>query len=251
MRVKVTRSRNSECFYVIKSVREGKKTTTKVVERLGTRRELEARLGEGTDVEAWCRARAAELTEQEKGRTRRVTRTYDPTRRVGGRRLYLGGHVFVDRVLTELGVGEMCRQIASRHRFSYDLESILRALVCCRALEPDSKLSTCALAGSLIHQDAIEPHDVYRALSVLAEESDFVQEWLYRRSARVAGRKTGVLYFDCTNYFFEAEREDDFRRYGVSKEHRPSPIVQMGLFMDAGGMPLAFCLRPATPASSP
>ena len=112
MRVKVTRSRNSECFYVIKSVREGKKTTTKVVERLGTRRELEARLGEGADVEAWCRARAAELTEQEKGRTRRVTRTYDPTRRVGGRRLYLGGHVFVDRVLTELGVGEMCRQIA-------------------------------------------------------------------------------------------------------------------------------------------
>lgn len=251
MRVKVTRSRNSECFYVIKSVREGKKTTTKVVERLGTRRELEARLGEGTDVEAWCRARAAELTEQEKGRTRRVTRTYDPTRRVGGRRLYLGGHVFVDRVLTELGVGEMCRQIASRHRFSYDLESILRALVCCRALEPDSKLSTCALAGSLIHQDAIEPHDVYRALSVLAEESDFVQEWLYRRSARVAGRKTGVLYFDCTNYFFEAEREDDFRRYGVSKEHRPSPIVQMGLFMDAGGMPLAFCLAPGNSSEQP
>lgn len=251
MRVKTTRSKGSESYYVIKSVRRGKKTTSKVVERLGTRAELEARLGPGADVEAWCRARAAELTEQEKARTRKVQRTYDPARKASGRRLFLGGHVFLARELSELRVGDMCREIASRRRFSFDLEAILRALVYARALEPGSKRAACAFADGLALQPHVEGHDVYRALSVLAEESDFVQSWLYRESARSAGRDTRVLYFDCTNFYFEVEEEDGLRRYGVSKEHRPNPIVQLGLFMDAEGMPLAFGVFPGNESEQP
>lgn len=83
---------------------------------------------------------------------------------------------------------------------------------------------------------------VYRALSVMAEESDFIQEELYRNSNFVHSRDKRILYYDCTNYYFEIEEEDNFRRYGKSKEHRPNPIVTMGLFMDADGLPLAFDL---------
>ena len=86
--------------------------------------------------------------------------------------------------------------------------------------------------------------NVYRALSVMAEESDFIQEELYRNSNFIQPRNKRILYYDCTNYYFEIEEEDGIKRYGKSKEHRPNPIVTMGLFMDADGMPLAFDIFP-------
>ena len=81
---------------------------------------------------------------------------------------------------------------------------------------------------------------MYRALEVIAEENDFFQSELYKNSQSVIERKKKVLYYDCTNFYFEIEEDDDFRKYGISKEHRPNPIVQIGLFMDADGFPLSF-----------
>ena len=88
-----------------------------------------------------------------------------------------------------------------------------------------------------------ELHDVYRALSVLAEESDFIQSAVYKNSLGVIKRNNHVLYYDCTNYYFEIEQEDGDKKYGKSKEHRPNPIIQMGLFTDGDGIPLAFSLN--------
>lgn len=85
-------------------------------------------------------------------------------------------------------------------------------------------------------QNSFETHQVYRALSVIAAENDYIQSHLYKNSLNFSERKTGVIFYDCTNFFYEIEQEEDFRKYGVSKEHRPNPIVQMGLFMDREGI---------------
>ena len=89
-------------------------------------------------------------------------------------------------------------------------------------------------------------HDVYKALSVLAEQSDLIQSEVYKNSRFLGKRNDRILYYDCTNYYFEIEQEDGIKRYGKSKEHRPNPIVQMGLFMDGDGIPVAFSLFPGS-----
>lgn len=247
MRVKITKSKNAESFYVIKSVRlENGKTTTAVVEKLGTRKSIQEMIGAGNDVEQWARNRAAELTEQEKKQKHTIKVEYSPVKRIasGERRLYDGGYLFLQDILYSLGISSACKNIKERYRFEYDLESVLTRLIYGRILDPSSKRSTCAFAQGLIEAPDFKEHQVYRALEVLAQESEFIQSEFYKNSKKAFGRKTGVLYYDCTNYFFEIEQEDGLRRYGLSKEHRPTPIVQMGLFMDAEGIPLAFCIHP-------
>ena len=115
-------------------------------------------------------------------------------------------------------------------------------LVYSRIIAPGSKLSSLESAQGFLEQPKCELHQVYRALEVIAKENDFFQAELYKNSQNVINRKKEVLYYDCTNYYFEIEDEDEFRKYGVSKEHRPNPIIQMGMFMDADGIPLAFSL---------
>ena len=250
MRVKVTKSKNAESFYIIKSFRDKAtgKSTSKVVEKLGTRKELEERLGPGADVEAWARERARELTQAEKERTRCVIERLDPNARLekGVRKTFVGGYLFLQKIYHELALDKACADIAERHSFAFDLDAVLSRLVYGRVLEPASKASTCQFARRLIEGAGFEGHQVYRALGVLAKESDFIQAALYEASAKMTPRKTKILYYDCTNFFFEIEQEDDFRKYGPSKQHQPSPLVQMGLFMDADGMPLAFCTGPGS-----
>ena len=95
-----------------------------------------------------------------------------------------------------------------------------------------------------IEQPSFELHDIYRSLSVIAEESDYIQSRLFKNSAAIAGRKTEIIYYDCTNFYFEIEQAEDDKQYGVSKENRPLPIVEMGLFMDMDGIPIAFGITP-------
>ena len=113
-----------------------------------------------------------------------------------------------------------------------------------RILHPSSKRSSFEFCHSLLEKPKYELHDVYRSLSVLSKESDYIQSEVYRNSNFLHKRSTKVLYYDCTNYYFEIEQEDETRKYGKSKEHRPNPIVTMGLFMDADGFPLAFDIFP-------
>lgn len=115
-------------------------------------------------------------------------------------------------------------------------------LVYYRIPAPGSKKSSLESSKEFLEQSKCELHQIYRALEVIAKENDFFQSELYKNSQNVINRKKDILYYDCTNYYFEIEEEDDFRKYGVSKEHRPNPIVQMGMFMDADGIPLAFSL---------
>ena len=105
-------------------------------------------------------------------------------------------------------------------------------------------MSSYSYCQSLLEPPGYSLQNVYRALSVMAQEADYIQEELYRDSNFIHDRNTKILYYDCTNYYFETEEESGDRKYGKSKEHRPNPIVTMGLFMDADGLPLAFDIYP-------
>lgn len=154
------------------------------------------------------------------------------------------GYLFLQKLCTELKIDSICRKISRRHKYSYDFCAILTDQIFARILAPSSKLGNYSFCETLLEPPKYELQNLYRALSVMAEESDFIQEELYYNSNFVHPRNKKVLYYDCTNYYFEMEQDDDLRRYGKSKEHRPNPIVTMGLFMDADGIPLAFDVFP-------
>ena len=138
----------------------------------------------------------------------------------------------------------VCRNIKYRHRYQFDLNAILSDLIYTRILEPSSKASSFKAAGNFLETPSYELHDVYRALSVLAEEMDFIQAEAYKNSFFFGSRNDAILYYDCSNYYFEIEQEDGDRKYGKGKDHKPNPIIQMGLFTDGDGIPLAFSLFP-------
>lgn len=203
MKLTSTRSKNSESFYITKSFRDRKtgRPTSKTVERLGTREELERKLGEGVDIEEWGRARARELTALEKDQQRRVMVSYDPAKQIDPSRriVFGGGYLFLEHIYHELGLDRICRDIASRYRFEYDLDAIVSRLVYGRILHPSSKQATHEFARSLIERPLFDVHQIYRSLEVLHAENDFIQSELYKNSARVLTRRTRILYFDCTN----------------------------------------------------
>lgn len=154
------------------------------------------------------------------------------------------GYLFLQKIYYSLGLPTICKKIKSENAFEYDLNAILSRLVYGRILFPSSKYSCYEHSKQLIEHPSFELHHIYRALSVLSENSDMIQAELYKRSKKLIKRNTGILFYDCTNYFFELEQESGLKQYGPSKEHRPNPIVQMGLFMDKSGIPLAFCINP-------
>jgi transposase len=159
-----------------------------------------------------------------------------------------------------LGLDRICAKLSKNHKFEYDLNAVMELLVYGRIISPASKRATYLKADShLTSFDASLQH-VYRGLDVIADEFDYIQKRLFKNSLNVVKRDTTVLYYDCTNYFFETEQADPvvvkkdengieskivgLRQYGASKEHRPNPIVQMGMFIDKTGFPIAMCINP-------
>ncbi|MHC1787354.1 MAG: IS1634 family transposase [Christensenellales bacterium] len=244
MRLSISRSPNATSYYVIKDYSNGKSRTSRIVEKLGTDKELRERLGD-VDLIAWARAYIAELNRKEKEGTEPVViARYSPSRQLERdvRQSCHGGYLFLQRLYHELGLHRICADISRRHQAEYDLSGILSALLYTRILFPGSKRSSHELSKRFIQGPGFDLHQVYRALDVINKESDYIQSQLYKNSLKLSKRNTGVLYYDCTNYFFEIEQESGSKQYGPCKEHRPNPIVQMGLFMDGDGIPLAFCI---------
>ena len=159
-------------------------------------------------------------------------------------KLFKGGYLFPQAVYYQLGLDRICRKIKDKHSFHYDINAVLSDLIYTRILEPSSKLASYRVAKEFLEPPSYEEHDVYRALDVLASECDLIQAEVYKNSNFVTQRMDRILYYDCTNYYFEIEQAEGSKQYGKSKEHRPNPIIQMGLFTDGQGIPLAFSLFP-------
>lgn len=233
--------------YIAKSFRnkKGDKTSSIIVERLGLLSDI-AREHPEMDPREWVKEKAAAMTKKEKEENKTVSINLSPAKRIplGTKRQFHAGDLFLQPLFHKLGLPGICDAIKARSKFKFDLQDIVAKLVYGRILFPDSKMATWLQAKSFIESPRFELEDIYRALGVLSRESDFIQSQLYHNSLMVQKRNTKVIYYDCTNYYFEIEQDDEFRKYGHSKEHRPNPIVQMGMFMDSDGLPLAFCVNP-------
>lgn len=252
MILKACKSKNYTFYYVQKSYRtDDGKCSTKNVERLGTIEDLKARFGD-CDPVGEARKYVAELTAAEKASCTPVMVGYSPTALIGKgeQRSYNGGYLFLQKIYYELGLDYVCKKIEKKHRNRFDLNGILSRLLYTRLLYPGSKLSSLEDSRKFFEQPGEDIHHVYRALSLLATEFNEVQAEVYRRSLRLGKRDTGVVYYDLTNYFFEWEEEGGIVQYGHSKEGRPLPIVQMGLFVDREGFPLAMCVEPGNTAET-
>ncbi|OEF97205.1 IS1634 family transposase [Desulfuribacillus alkaliarsenatis] len=244
MRLQIVNSKNAASLYVVKSIYENGKRSSKVVEKLGTVASLEKKLN-GQDPIEWARKYVEELNRKEKEEKREVLVKYSPSKLInkGEQRSFNGGYLFLQKIYYELGLHKICKEISIKYKFDFDLNSILSRLIYGRVIFPSSKLATYELSKKFIEQPNFDLHQIYRALEVLAKETDFIQSSLYENSLKITKRNTGVLFYDCTNYFFEIEQEDGNKQYGPSKDKKPNPIVQMGLFMDGDGIPLAFSIN--------
>lgn len=244
MRLGMSKSKNSTSLYVIKSTYENGIHSSKIVEKLGTYNELLKKLN-GSDPIEWAKKYIEELNKQEKEQTHEVIIKYSPSKVIAKdeQRSFNGGYLFLQKIYHELELHKLCNEIFDKYKFTFNLDSILSRLIYGRIIFPSSKLATYQLSKQFIEQPEFELQHIYRALEILAKENDSIQSALYSNSLRISKRNTGILYYDCTNYFFEIEQEDGLKQYGVSKEHRPNPIIQMGLFMDGNGIPLAFSIN--------
>ena len=241
MKLVCTGSKNCPTYYIQKSVRIDGKSTTKTVERLGSLDEIKARSG-GKDPIEWAKEYAKALTLAEKEEKQNIIVKYSPgiSIRPDERRTANIGYLFLQDVFYALGFNKICSTISSKYKFEFDLTAILSTLVYSRVIFPSSKRASLEHAKCFLENPECSLQHIYRGLEIIAKENDYFQAQLYKNSDALISRKKEVLYYDCTNYYFEIEEDDDFRKYGVSKEHRPNPIVQMGLFMDADGIPLSF-----------
>lgn len=254
MNLIISKSKNSKSLYIQKSFRKNGKSTSKVVKKLGTMEELLPKHNNSEEeVIAWGKKIAKKMTEEEKRDTDLVlislsqSKLLEPMKQTS----YNGGYLFLQDIFHSLKLDKICRDIQDEYKFKYDLADILSRLIYSRIIYPSSKLSAFEDSKSFIEQPTFELHDIYRSLDVLAEKCDAIQEFLYENSKKVVKRNTSVLYYDCTNYFFEIEEERGSCRYGKSKEHRSLPIIQMGLLMDGNGFPLSFVIFPGNENEQP
>ena len=250
MNLHISKSKNSESFYIAKSyVKANGSTTSTIVRKLGTLDQLIVDHGPTRDdVLAWAKNEVKLETEKYKKEKEAKTvlipfhadRQLDYEKQV----FFRGGYLFLQYIYYQMHIDKICRKLKLKYKFKYDINAILSDLIYARILEPSSKRSSFKVASGFLEKPSYELHDVYRALDVLGTECDLIQSEVYKNSHFLGTRNDKVLYYDCSNYYFKIEQEDGNKKYGKSKEHRPNPIIQMGLFMDGDGIPLAFSLFP-------
>lgn len=250
MNLHITKSKNAESFYIAKSyVKANGSTSSTIVRKLGTLNQLLVEHGPTRDdVIAWAKNEVKLETEKYKkekeAKTVLIPFHADRQLDYNKQTFYRGGYLFLQSVYYGLQLNKTCRKLKTKYKFKYDINAILSDLIYARVLEPASKRSSFKVASEFLEKPSYELHDIYRALDVLGNECDFIQAEVYKNSHFFGKRNDQILYYDCTNYYFEIEQEDGNKKYGKSKEHRPNPIIQMGMFMDGDGLPLAFSLFP-------
>jgi len=253
MKVTLSKSKSAEQVYISRSYRDDNgKSTSRIFKKLGSMADLLPEHDNDRDkVIAWAREQAKMYTELEKKGDLKVPVELSETHQIAmdEQVSFGGGYLFLQQICYRLGLDKICKSISKRYSFDFDLSAILMGLIYARILSPSSKLSSYEYLQTLIEQPSFDIQHIYRALDVLDKESEFIQSSLYKNTAK--GRNSSILYYDCTNFFFEIEDEAGIRKYGKSKEHRPNPIVQMGLFLDGDGMPLAFTIFPGNESEQP
>lgn len=266
MRLSFSRPQRPHTIYVLESFRDKTgKSTTRRVETLGSEEEIEEKYGCSDGLE-WAKAYVSRLNEEKRNSKEKIKIELSPSERInpGEQVSYDCGDLLLLPLYNRLGLPKVCEGILSGRKVKYNLNEILEALVMLRLLCPCSKLSSYGLGKKRIRKMTCDLEDIYRALSLLSSHIDDIQAAVWENSQKIVRRDTRVVYYDCTNYYFEIEDDDPIgkdmrhpkrpegiRRRGKSKENRPNPIVQMGLLMDADGIPLSFIIFPGNESEQP
>lgn len=244
MRLGISRSKNTINYYIIKDYTKNGKRSTKPVVRIGNLEEVKKLAGD-IDYKVWLNNYVKKYNdEHSKKETVIIKKSNNKIISKDTKTTFNVGYLFLKKLYNQLEINNICNSIQDKYQFHFDLNEILSYLVFARIIYPSSKLETFKQCQNFIEQSKFKLHDEYRALSYIAENMDFIQETLFNNSKKIIKRNSNVIYYDCTNYFFEIDNEDDIRKYGISEEHKPNPIVGMGLFMDGDGLPLSCNIYP-------
>lgn len=248
-------------YYAQQGIRNGKKTTTRNVKNFGKHSEL---LKITDDPLAYVQEEIKKMNEEYRAGRVEYNFKADFNERVehtneeasSSKNLNIG-YFYLQEIMQHLKLKEFFSAITADRKMKFDCYTILRFLTYARILHPGSKYFIWEHLADYYEKPGFEYHHIHRFMDVLHDNYENYLEWLYQKSSSVVKRDTSVLYYDCTNFYFECEKEDDIvvdevtgeimcglRKYGVSKEHRPNPIVEMGLFMDRDGIPISMCLHP-------
>ena len=248
-------------YYAQQGIRNGSKTTTRNVRNFGKHSEL---LKITNDPEGYCREQIQKMNEEYRsGRVTYDLKT-DFNARVphsddmASRPTWVNtGYFILQDVMKGLRLREFFTRITDNSKITFDCYTILRFLTYARVIDPQSKYATWDCLGTYYEQPSFCYHQILRFMDVLESQHASYLRWLYEKSGDIIKRDHSVMYYDCTNFYFECEQEDEdvidevtgevidgLRRYGVSKEHRPNPIVEMGLLMDRRGIPVSMCIHP-------
>lgn len=252
MRLNIRKSTNSKRYSIIADYINNKgKRSTYIYEYLGTDDKLIERFGKEKTLDK-VKEYIDSLNKQIKEKKELpVHITLDPNKKIEKdvERTFFSGHIFLRKLYYELGINNICNDIKEKYKFTFDINQVVESLVFSRIIWPSSKLSTFEQSKKFIGNYNYDIQHIYRTLSYLSKENDFIQTQLFNQSNKVIDRNYKVIYYDCTNYFFYTE-ENDFQKYGISKQHQPLPLVQMGLFMDADGYPIAMNINSGNAAES-
>lgn len=244
MRLGISKSKNTVNYYIIKDYTKNGKRSTKHVERIGNLEEVKQKAG-NQDYKEWLKEYVKKYNEEHcKKEIITIKKNNKKIIDLNVNNKFNVGYLFLQNLYNKLKINDICNEIQEKYKIQFNLNEILSYLVYARIIYPSSKLETFKQCQNFIEQPKFKLHDEYRALSYIAKNMDYIQENLFNNSKDIINRNSNVIYYDCTNYFFEIDNEDDLRKYGISKEHKPNPIVGMGLFMDGDGLPLSFNIYP-------
>lgn len=248
-------------YYAQIGIRNGKKVTSKNVKKFGKHSEL---LQITDDPLAYVKEEIRKMNEEYRTGKVEYSLTADFNERVrhtdamaSSRNDLNIGYLFLQKFIGKLKLKKFFKEKTAGRKVTFDCYTILRFLTYARILDPLSKFATCHRLDTYYEKPSFDYQHVLRFMDLLEEHYDDYLAWLYKQSNSIVKRDTSVLYYDCSNFYFECEQADEdivdevtgevlkgLRQYGVSKEHRPNPIVEMGLFMDHDGIPITMCLHP-------
>ena len=248
-RIKTNTSANSKSYSIIEDYYRNGKRTTKVVDKIGNYSTvLDLANKEGIDIDTWLNNYLNDFkkkhgipTETEKVIIEKYANKLIP-QNVTNR--FNIGYLFLKSIYYSLKIDQIVKCITKKYKFEFDLNEVLSNLVFSRIIYPSSKLKTYELSQNFIETPKYNLENLYRGLTYLNNDLDYIQKELYNNSKSVVDRNTRILYFDCTNYYFDINEETDIQKYGHGKDGKAKPLVGMGLFMDGNGLPIAMNIFP-------
>lgn len=263
MKLNYDRKSKDPTYFIQVGIRNGKKVTTKNVERIGKHSEL---LKITDDPLEYARQKVKEYNDNLKNSRVEHNITIHFDDKVINRGNIVSsstcrniGYLYLKEIYSSLKLSGFFEKVCSDRRIAFHPDMINMVLAFSRILDPGSKLHTLKNLSRFYGDFDFSHQDILRFMDILEENYDEYLSYLFESSNKAIKRNTSVCYFDCTNFYFEKETEDEdvydeitgelikgLLKYGVSKEHRPNPIVQMGLFMDADGIPLSMCINPGS-----